>query len=81
LVQSVVLGNVQDFVAEHDSRFVGLDVLEYATWIHPTHSSVGHVIFNVTHVTFVYVASELILNDQFIGAVVSYIYVHVDDML
>ena len=62
---------VRDLVAAHHVQFVGLAQLPYAISIHHTHTSVGHVIFNVTHVKFVHVASLLILNANHVGAVAS----------
>ena len=69
--------SVNDFVVAHHVRFTGVTHVPYAISIHHTHASLGHVIFNVTHVKFVHVASLLILNANHVGAVVSYIYVHV----
>jgi hypothetical protein len=62
---------VRNFDVEHHVRFVGLELFPYAISIHDTHASVGHVIFNVTNVKFVPLASLLILNANHIGALSS----------
>ena len=69
------VANVRGLVDEHVVQFVGLALVPYAIWIPLTHASVGHVIFNVTHVKLVHVASLLILNPNHVGAVTSYRYV------
>ena len=61
----------------HDTRFSGSISGQLDTCTYHTHTSVGHVIFNVTHVWFVYVAFELIVNNHHSGGVASYKYVHV----
>jgi hypothetical protein len=56
---------------------LGQDHVPYATCTHHIHTSVGQVIFNITHVLFAYVAPELIINDHQLGAKLSYKYIHV----
>ena len=58
-------------LAVQDCRLVGAAELPNATCTHETPASVGQVVFNVTDVLVVYVASLFIVNDHPLGAVPS----------
>ena len=63
--------NVRDFVVAHHVQFVGDDEFQYATCTVHTHESVGHVMFNVTHVLVVHIAEPLIVKLHHTGQFVS----------
>lgn len=63
----------------HIVQLLGFGELPYAIWIPFTHVSTGQVTFKVIHVVFIYDESSLIINDQDVGAILSYKYVHVSE--
>jgi hypothetical protein len=58
----------------HACRFSGSISGQLDTCTYHTHQSLGHVIFNITHVLFVHVALLLIVNNHHSGGVASYKY-------